>query len=269
MDDLKNLVVEVLQNQQAQNQSMSKKRKIDILPSPVPSKIPLSVLPEPAPVVSRPAFPEVMDFGHVGRSQSTSSAGTLTTQDELMINQLLSEDFDVKVIENNTPDVHVSALPSFQPLPHVDRANSTDTVTAQDEQMLMQILAQDLDDKAAPDFAMSALSGDVDHYSVNKFRTAISTLPRDMQKLFVDRIVAAIANPDTFKKQAEAVTALASAAAAEAQQKLIAAGREPNDPQAVAMAASVLEAYLARYAGTNNNSSSPIVTSSVPSFGPV
>ena len=133
----------------------------------------------------------------------------------------------------------------------------------------MQILAQDLDDKAAPDFTMSALSGDVDQHSVNKFRTAISTLPREMQKLFVDRIVAAIANPDTFQKQSEAVTALASAAAAEAQQKLIATGRDPNDPQAVAMAVSVLEAYLARYAGTNNNSSSSfVVAGSVPSFGP-
>jgi HSF-type DNA-binding len=274
MDSLKGLVAEVLRNQ-TQEPSMSKKRKLDTLPSPVPSKIPLSLLPDPAPVVSQPAFLEPMDFGHEGRTQSTESAAsdeTLTTQDEHMISQLLSEDFDVKVIENDTPDVHVSALPSLHPLPHVDRGTSTNSVTTQDEQMLLQILAQDLDDKA-PDFAMSALTGgDVDQNSVNKFRTAISVLPCEMQKLFVDRIVAAIANPDTFKKQAEAVTALASAAATEAQQKLIAAGHEPNDPQAVAMAASVLEAYLARYAGANNSSTSSFATTGsvapLPPFGP-
>jgi hypothetical protein len=84
---------------------------------------------------------------------------------------------------------------------------------------------------------------------VNKLRESLSSLPKNMQELFVERLVASIAAPEVFENQVKAVSALASAAAEEAKKRLESLGgsMENNDEQSVAMATAVLGAFLSRY----------------------
>jgi hypothetical protein len=87
----------------------------------------------------------------------------------------------------------------------------------------------------------------VDSHLVKKLHSALSSMPYDMQALFVDRMVASIAHPDQVQQQAEAMTSLAKSAAEEAQRRLLAAGRSPTDPKSVPLASAVLGAYLSRF----------------------
>ena len=84
---------------------------------------------------------------------------------------------------------------------------------------------------------------------VNKLRESLSSLPKNMQELFVERLVTSIAAPEVFENQVKAVSALASAAAEEAKKRLEALGgsMENNDEQSVALATAVLGAFLSRY----------------------
>jgi hypothetical protein len=106
-----------------------------------------------------------------------------------------------------------------------------------------------------PDMSLSmpsatSLSVNVDPALVQQLRDAVSKLPSAMQKLFVDRIVATIAEPEGFRNQVEAMTSLATSAAGEAKRRLIAAGVSPDDPKCVQLASAVLGAYLSRYSAT-------------------
>jgi len=134
--------------------------------------------------------------------------------------------------------------------------------TSQDEEMLASLFALDPSDEInvlesnPPDFTMSVHSSsaikpiaDVDSRLVAKLKGALSKLPSEMQSLFVDRIVATIAEPETFKTQVEAMVSLATSSAEEAKRRLAAAGANPNDPKCVPLASAVLGAYLARYSG--------------------
>merc|ERR1712176_1664274 len=85
-----------------------------------------------------------------------------------------------------------------------------------------------------------------------KLDDAISTLPKPLQNIFVERIVENITNPDAYKKHMEAVSALANAAAIEAQS---AGSGEDEDmistenhlDTTLPVAAAALGAYLAMY----------------------
>merc|ERR1712176_89523 len=85
-----------------------------------------------------------------------------------------------------------------------------------------------------------------------KLNDAISTLPKPLQNTFVERIVENITNPDAYKKHMEAVSALATAAAIEAQS---AGSGEDEDmistenhlDTTLPVAAAALGAYLATY----------------------
>jgi hypothetical protein len=66
--------------------------------------------------------------------------------------------------------------------------------------------------------------------------------------LFVERLVNAIASPESFQKQVEAVTALAHAAAHQAKTN---GNVSHQNEQSVELATAALESFLAGY-GTNN-----------------
>lgn len=132
--------------------------------------------------------------------------------------------------------------------------------SSQDEDMLNSLLLTPDDEIALndhypdlpPDLPLSMCSGtnkrdNVDPKLMEKLRNSLANLPQTMQELFVERIVATIAEPETFKKQVEAVTALAAAAAEEAKRRIVAAGVHPDDSKCVPLAAAVLAAYLERY----------------------
>jgi hypothetical protein len=78
-------------------------------------------------------------------------------------------------------------------------------------------------------------------------------LPKNLQELFVERLVKVIASPETFQNQVEAVSALVSAAAEEAKRRngessmgfLDVDGAD--SAQSKELATAVLGSYLARY----------------------
>mmetsp|Transcript_12103 Transcript_12103/g.17211 ORF Transcript_12103/g.17211 Transcript_12103/m.17211 type:complete len:476 (-) Transcript_12103:1688-3115(-) len=99
---------------------------------------------------------------------------------------------------------------------------------------------------------------------VKKLHDSLALLPQEMQELFVERMVATIADPECFNNHVEAVTALATAAADEAKRRL---GNNPispdaskqiratEDPPAIALplAAATLGAFLAQYGSVGKN----------------
>jgi hypothetical protein len=102
---------------------------------------------------------------------------------------------------------------------------------------------------------------------IQKLHTSLSKLPSNLQELFVERLVAVIANPEQFKKQTEAVSALASAAAEDAlkQLKAMEDSTEEHQNQAVEIATAVLGSFLSRYGQSlSAESSSKAQTSVVP-----
>jgi hypothetical protein len=94
---------------------------------------------------------------------------------------------------------------------------------------------------------------DMETKLVYKLKDSLSSLPSNLQELYVERMVAAIANPDAFKKQIDAVSTLASVAAEEARRSQF--GGESgiwNDQQTLDMATAVMGSFLHRVAGENN-----------------
>lgn len=90
---------------------------------------------------------------------------------------------------------------------------------------------------------------------------ALAALPKTMQELFVERLVASIADPDSFKDHVDAVTALATVAAQETQRRMVRSDSNPVSPDnrgqsageepstvAIPLAAATLGAFLAQYA---------------------
>jgi len=90
-----------------------------------------------------------------------------------------------------------------------------------------------------------------DSQLVQKLKTALNALPESMQELFVERLVAAVTNPDAFRNHVDAVTELASKAAAEAKKRLITSKDETTEKDspsvALPLAAATLGAFLAQY----------------------
>lgn len=99
----------------------------------------------------------------------------------------------------------------------------------------------------------------VDPKLVEQLRHSLNNLPKKLQELFVERLVNAIASPDAFQHQVEAVSALAHAAAEEAKSRLqsgandVDMGHATDDSQSIELATAALGTYLARY-GANLNS---------------
>ena len=80
-----------------------------------------------------------------------------------------------------------------------------------------------------------------------KFQYALSCLPMDMQRLFVERLVGMVSNPDTMQQHVDAVNALAVAASnrdGEGQKK----GDVP-----LQLAVATLGAFLTQYANAKSN----------------
>ena len=115
-----------------------------------------------------------------------------------------------------------------------------------DDEMLSSLFA--LDSNEGLEFLhCEGSSSNADPDLVERVRFALGNLPKDMQTLFVDRIVAVIGNPRAMEQQVQAMSDLAACAADEAHRRLVASGRSPSDKHCLRLASAVLGAYLTRY----------------------
>ena len=151
------------------------------------------------------------------------------------------------------------------------RNPSVSSFTSTDEQMLSSLFALESSDdvslvrepkQARQNFQFPEVKkerpGEPDEALMKKLRTAISVLPKNLQEMFVDRIVSFMTNPESFKRQVDAVSSLAAAAAAEATQRVGSNAVDANQSNALASAA--LGAWLAKYGTTASQAPAPAVS---------
>eukprot|EP00978_Attheya_sp_CCMP212_P012387 scaffold30810_cov55-Attheya_sp.AAC.1 len=123
---------------------------------------------------------------------------------------------------------------------------------------------------ATPDFAGSEMNtvgeecpafSPLDPKLTMKLHESLSLLPNEMQRLFVERLVATIADPDCFKNHVDAISSLAVAAASEAKRRMVETNSNAVTPDAqvivnvedesiaaaLPIAAATLGAFLAQY----------------------
>lgn len=112
----------------------------------------------------------------------------------------------------------------------------------------------------------SIQDGQVDAKLVEQLRHSLNNLPKNLQELFVERLVNVIASPESFRNQVEAVSALAHAAAEEAKSRLESSNNDvnmenndlngngsDNNRQSVELATAALGTFLARYGANVSN----------------
>ncbi|KAG7374532.1 HSF-type DNA-binding protein [Nitzschia inconspicua] len=193
-------------------------------PSPVTSRIAAPSLPGPVTSVSEqknagstdgmplpPTLPPSSKFGYKDESIGSLS---LTPYDEDILNTLLAFDDDLVVEDEKTEDI---------PDPAISTSNMSE---------------------------VAASTTEVDPALVEQLRHSLSSLPKNLQELFVERLVKVIASPETFQSQVEAVNALAMAAAEESKQRIGAMENGGNfgtfDAQSMELATAALGTFLAR-----------------------
>jgi outer membrane murein-binding lipoprotein Lpp len=252
MEQLAALVGSLMKNQHqaniyVQDSSSSKKRRISVVPKPMPPSPvkshsvdqsaavikPLSVtsLPDASTAndtdlfseVPRMPLPPASPFGEeLSKDQSAGSlVGSLSEYDEDLLATLLALDDENDVLvekskpETEVPDTTMSLPPS-----------------------------------------KSVQSEPVDAKLVKQLRHSLNNLPKKLQELFVERLVNVIASPDSFQNQVEAVSALAQAAAQEAKSRLdndFTGSHIDSGKQSVELATAALGSFLARYGAALNN----------------
>lgn len=248
MEKLASLVGSMMTSQQIQTEKdgASKKRKVLPAPTPIRSTGIFDPLMQPLPVTSLPDASTACD-SDLFMADDTFNAAKKEG------NSLIKATFPDPMVTNN-PRQESSVM-------SITNASLTST----DEEILTSLFAlepnvednfmEEVSTGGVPDLAVSLPPSNLlksavpDARLVNKLRESLSSLPKNMQELFVERLVTSIAAPEVFENQVKAVSALASAAAEEAKQRLEAVGgnMENNDEQSVALATAVLGAFLSRY----------------------
>jgi HSF-type DNA-binding len=199
-------------------------------PSPITSKINAPAVPAPVTSVADTPYdtclPPVPPASHFGLKDESIGSLSLSPYDEDILNTLLAFDDDLACSNEKTTDVP-------------DATTST-----------------------AEHKADATTTNDVDPALVEKLRQSLSTLPKNLQELFVERLVKVIATPEAFQSQVEAINALALAAAEESKNRLYAMGGnhiESFDNQSVELATAALGAFLARYGAAAQDSAAPML----------
>lgn len=238
MQRLTSLVGSLMQQQQLQQPfggQPTKKRKV--------------VHEGPSPVISNGLMPDA-----TGSSVDPLKPIPVGSQD-LSRDMLIDE-----LIEGENLDSFFPGSIRPTPVARGQSAQSTTSVgapafTTQDEEMLSSLFALDsnevnvLENANAPSMHMAEPTGksDVDPALLEQIKGSLATLPPDMQKLFVERLVSVIAEPDAMRHQIDAMTSLASAAAEEAKVRLAGTGIHPEEHQSIQLSASIFAAYLAKH----------------------
>lgn len=259
MEKMATLIATVMQQQQQHNSAllapepMHKKRKMNtpnygnqnIMPLPVGSD-PLRKVPSmERDLLANDVMPINVEFptqqpgkGNLGAPRRNPSVSSFTSTDEHILSSLFALE--------STDDVNVVREPK-----------PTNQQNYQFPQKNTSANTQNLPDEAL----------------MTKLRHSISVLPKNLQEMFVERIVTFMTNPESFKRQVDAISNLAAAAAAEAQRQM--GGVPVDSQQGNALASAVMGTWLARYgAGAPPSSSVPVpapapVHVSVPAPAPV
>jgi HSF-type DNA-binding len=208
-------------------------------------------------------FPEVASKKRIVMG---SSDEPLPITSETVVNDSM-DCYDVATLQplsTSSTSYHTEVQPAS-----LDRTTTADTV---DDEVLASLLGLDgngddlsiLDN--VPDHRYSKLPEDqsVDPDLMDKIHSALSKLPPPMQRLFVDRLVQAMGNPEDLLKQAEGMTTIIASAADEAQRRLVAAGRFPDDMHLAPIASVVLGAYLSRFMDQHAQALAPAFPQSEP-----
>ncbi|CAB9510440.1 Heat stress transcription factor [Seminavis robusta] len=233
MEKMASLVASVMQNQQHLNQQQQ--------PPPAPES-------NPAKKRKLTASPLPVSIG------SNAFGGDFDSLDDISV------DLDLVPIPEKIAPSSMSSM---------GRNPSVSSFTSTDEDILSSLFALDSSDnvdyvqqkqnqKSLQNYQFPAKGASKkdepenapDPVLMTKLRNALSVLPKNMQQMFVDRIVAFAVDPDAFKKQVEAVASLALAAVQEAKNR-VGASPVADEAQTNALASAVFGAWLQRY-GTNS-----------------
>merc|ERR1712137_457868 len=140
------------------------------------------------------------------------------------------------------------------------------TLLALDDGDSQNLIEKSKTETEVPDTTMSLppskslQDGQVDARLVEQLRHSLNCLPKNLQESFVERLVNVIADPESFRYQVEAVSALAHAAAKEAKSRLERSnidtdmddnnlnGKSINENrESVGLATAALGSFLAQY----------------------
>jgi hypothetical protein len=99
-----------------------------------------------------------------------------------------------------------------------------------------------------------------------KFQYALSCLPLDMQRLFVERLVGMVSNPDTVQSHVDAVSALAAAASSVVKDKEGETRNVQGKDIPLQLAVATLGAFLAQYATAKKQSTTKKNNSSTSTY---
>lgn len=273
MEQLAALVGSMMKNQEEQQKhagrfvkdSTSKKRRISVS---VPNQqMSISKTMPPSPVQSHVIDTSVANI-HPLSVTSLPDASTANDSD------LFTE----------VPGIPMPSASSFisKDFSKESSIGSLGSLSEYDEDLLATLLAldddnQNLIDKSkteteVPDTTMSLPPSksmqdeQVDAKLVEQLRHSLNNLPKNLQELFVERLVNVIASPESFQNQVQAVSVLAHAAAEEAKSRFDSSSNDTNmghndfsgdgsnnNRQSVELATAALGSFLARY-GANINS---------------
>jgi len=273
MEQLAALVGSMMKNQEEQQQqadryvqdSASKKRRVSVSIPNLPMSVSKSKTMPPSPVnsiqpLSVTSLPDASTandsdlFAHQTTKALTEASGMTHTLPPA--SSFTSKDF--------SKDSSIGSIMG--------------SLSEYDEDLLATLLAldddsQNLIDKSKtetemPDTAMSlppskSMQDDqVDTKLVEQLRHSLNSLPKNLQELFVERLVNVIASPESFQNQVEAVSALALAAAEEAKTRLDSTGNiattattigQDDNKQSVELATAALGSFLVQYGAALNN----------------
>lgn len=241
--------------------AQSKKRKVSPLPSPIASAAP-DTIPSFQHEISAvrhsdlldkdlakvPTIPAPSKFNAV-RDMSTTSVNSI---DEEIYTTL----FPLDEIESQVEDI--GADDDHLLLTSMSLDEDMDNSVCDMPDMALSLGPADVTKKPTPSLQTvpenhALTSTDIqnaDPQLVEKMKESLSKLPKNLQALFVERLVRLITHPEAFQNQVDAVTALAAAAVKEAQARME-NGNQSSDldvlGQSADLATSVLGSFLSRY----------------------
>eukprot|EP00934_Nitzschia_sp_Nitz4_P003270 Nitzschia sp. Nitz4//scaffold423_size8454//4694//6366//NITZ4_009122-RA/size8454-augustus-gene-0.3-mRNA-1//-1//CDS//3329551591//3260//frame0 len=236
-----------------------KRRRLDeVTPSQVGSfntMVPVSSLPEanvssvvaaPAGIPEAPAVP--LPSNRLPRATSVS------TVDEEILTSLFNLD--------ETADDVAADLESVLPLDDMNEEIPDVPMSLPEPTPLMCSMPSTTAALEQP--TSSSSENQVDPMVAQKMQNALGKLPKNMQELFVDRLLAMTTQPETFANQVEAVSQLARTAVNQASQEPMEGGDSNNNNNNKSeLATAILGAYLTQYEnGSPATPTTPVVVTS-------
>lgn len=258
------------QPEYVQESATSKKRRVSPMPSPIgsaPDAIPSLQLE----VMANARHSDLLDkdLAQVPTIPAPSalntireeSNNTLTSIDQEIVTTLLPLPYDQDHGVDEVGDEEPFFLTSMNYEEDIDNSVVSDI---QMPDISLSFGPADIQKPLESETSLTLVSDiqDADPQLVEKMKDSLSKLPKNLQELFVERLVRLITHPEAFQTQVDAVTALASAAVKEAQSRMeTETSVETNNKdgsseeeavlgKSADLATAVLGSFLSRYGAT-------------------